>query len=395
MRPLALLASAATAALAASLAAAQAQQAPGGGRDQPAAGAAQRTAPGSDDADRRGAPSAAPQRATKGDSERSGGSGRATVGRGAGAQESPQRGENARTPQERSPQQRSTTGAQPRTQQQSQSEEPRSRGAESPQRGGQAQDRAAAPQRPAPARREGAAEERRERATTGRSGEPSRNEGERSGTAREERARSERQAERSAQRGELRLSGEQRERVTTRFSTRIESMDVRPVARRDINVTIGIGAIVPASVRFYPVPADVIAIYPQFRGHRFVLVEDEIVIVEPRSRRVVAVLPHSGRAAARGERATTGAASAGVRIRLSPQERETIRTVVLRERICRIEQRLDFSIGIPLPRTIEVCEFPQEVVAAVPAVRPFRFVVREDDVVIVDSDRRRVVEVID
>jgi len=51
---------------------------------------------------------------------------------------------------------------------------------------------------------------------------------------------------------------------------------------------------VPRSIRLYSVPADVIAVYPQYRNYRFVLVEDEIVIVEPQSYNVVTVLPISG-----------------------------------------------------------------------------------------------------
>jgi hypothetical protein len=170
-------------------------------------------------------------------------------------------------------------------------------------------------------------------------------------------------------------------------------MNVRPIARSSLSVSIGVA--VPRSVRVYAVPREIVAIYPRFRGHSFVLVEDEIVILEPGSRRIVAVLPHSGGAQAMRSTTTTGVAAAGPRIRLSTEERQRIRTIVLREPACRFEQRFDFFIGIPLPRTVEVCEFPREVVTAVPEIRSYRFMVRGDEVVIVDPDERRVVEVID
>jgi hypothetical protein len=148
-------------------------------------------------------------------------------------------------------------------------------------------------------------------------------------------------------------------------------------------------------VRAYAVPSDIVAIYPRFRGHRFVVVEDEIVIIEPRRNRVVTVLPMGDRRAARSTvRETTGTASAGPRLSLSQQERETIRTVVMREPACRLEQRLDFVLFIPVPRTVELCELPSQIVSEVPEVSRYRYIVRGDEVALVDPEDYRVIEVI-
>jgi hypothetical protein len=195
-------------------------------------------------------------------------------------------------------------------------------------------------------------------------------------------------------RGAMRLSDEQRTRVTARFSNSIDRMNVRPLARSQISVSIG--ATIPRSVRAYAVPSSIVSIYPRFRGHRFVVVEDEIVIIEPRSHRIVSVLPMSGerRTARSTVRETTGAAAAGSRLRLSQQERETIRTVVMREPACRLEQRLDFVLFIPVPRTVEICELPPQIVSDVPEVSRYRYVVRGDEVALVDPQNYSVVEVI-
>jgi hypothetical protein len=194
--------------------------------------------------------------------------------------------------------------------------------------------------------------------------------------------------------GEVSLSGEQRERVSTRFASHIDSMNVRSVSRSQVSVSIG--ASIPSSVRLYPVPSDVIAIYPRFRGHQFVVVEDEIVIIEPRTRRIVTTIPRSGGAvASRSSRTTTGAADTADRIRLSPEQRRVIRTIVVQEPVCRYEQRIDFFIGIPLPSTAKVCEFPERAVSEVPEIRRYRYMVRDEEVIVVDpDDERRVVEVI-
>ena len=62
------------------------------------------------------------------------------------------------------------------------------------------------------------------------------------------------------------------------------------VAPAKLNISIRVGARVPANVHFYPVPQEVIVIYPEWRGHMYFIVNDEIIIVDSRHR-IIAVLP--------------------------------------------------------------------------------------------------------
>ena len=197
--------------------------------------------------------------------------------------------------------------------------------------------------------------------------------------------------DRADRRSPMSISDEQRVRISARFSERIDRMNVRPLSRSQISVAVG--AKVPRSVHLYAVPREIVEIYPEFRRHRFVLVDDEIVIVEPSDYRVVAMLPRADDSRSSGS--TTGAAVSGPRVRLTQDDRRVIRTVVMREPSCRLEQRLDFFIGIPLPRTVEICEFPEAIVSEVPEIRSYRYVVRGNEIVLVDPDEHRVVEVID
>jgi hypothetical protein len=201
-------------------------------------------------------------------------------------------------------------------------------------------------------------------------------------------------SEQTTARGSLQMSQDQRARVTARFSQSIDRMNVRPLSRA--NISVSIGAPLPRSVRFYPVPRDIVAIYPQFRSHRFVLVDDEIVIIEPRSRRVVTVLQRDGgsRVSRSVSRETTGSAAPGTRLTLEPRVREEIRTVVMSQPACRLEQRVDFFLFVPLPRTVEVCELPQQIITDAPELRGYRYVVRGDEIGLVDPDDHRIVEVI-
>jgi hypothetical protein len=80
------------------------------------------------------------------------------------------------------------------------------------------------------------------------------------------------------------LSGEQR----TKISTVIRGEHVQPVT--NVNFSISVGTRVPRDVSFHPLPAEVVTYYPEWRGYEFILVNDQIVVVDPRSFEIVAVL---------------------------------------------------------------------------------------------------------
>jgi uncharacterized protein DUF1236 len=58
----------------------------------------------------------------------------------------------------------------------------------------------------------------------------------------------------------------------------------------NVNFNISVGAVVPASVHFYPVPARIVEIYPEWRGYEVVLVHGRYVIVRPQTREIVYII---------------------------------------------------------------------------------------------------------
>ena len=52
-----------------------------------------------------------------------------------------------------------------------------------------------------------------------------------------------------------------------------------------------VGGAVPQAVHLNRLPAGVIEFAPQYRGYEYVLVGDDILIVDPRTHRIVAVIP--------------------------------------------------------------------------------------------------------
>ncbi len=80
------------------------------------------------------------------------------------------------------------------------------------------------------------------------------------------------------------LSTEQRTRITTVIR------DQHVERLNNVNFSISVGTRVPREVRFHPLPTEVVTIYPEWRGYEFILVGDQIVVVDPRTFEIVAVL---------------------------------------------------------------------------------------------------------
>jgi hypothetical protein len=59
------------------------------------------------------------------------------------------------------------------------------------------------------------------------------------------------------------------------------------VSRADFPVAVG--TVVPTSVRIVEVPEVIVEVYPEWRGHMYFVVEDQIIIVD-RDHRILAVL---------------------------------------------------------------------------------------------------------
>ncbi len=83
--------------------------------------------------------------------------------------------------------------------------------------------------------------------------------------------------------GATKLSTEQRSKIITI----VRQHKVEPA---HLNVSVSVGTRVPESVHFYPLPVEVIAIYPEWRGYDYILVGSEILVVDPRTHEIVAIL---------------------------------------------------------------------------------------------------------
>ena len=174
--------------------------------------------------------------------------------------------------------------------------------------------------------------------------------------------------------GRVQVSEQQRTDIRQRLvkDTRLE--------KTRINVTVNVGRTIPRSVRLHVLPVAIVAIAPTYRGYQYALLEDEtIVIVDPRTYVVVDVISSGGPHRAQ--------------LTLSTEDRRFILSTLPRNRTADVRVRL--ALGAEVPRSVELLAFPAAVVERVPEVRRYRYIVVEDDIVVVDPNDYGVVMVIE
>ena len=81
------------------------------------------------------------------------------------------------------------------------------------------------------------------------------------------------------------LSSEQRDRIKSIVTTNRTARVDNP------NFDVRVGVRVPRTVHVVPLPEEIVRIVPQYRGFDYILVRNEILIIDPDTYEVVAVLP--------------------------------------------------------------------------------------------------------
>ena len=150
----------------------------------------------------------------------------------------------------------------------------------------------------------------------------------------------------------------------------------------NVNISINVGTRLPRSVRLVALPAAIVAIVPEYRTYRYVVVNDQVCIVEPNSFEIVEIIPAaSGQTASR-----TGQVA---RLVLTDEER----TIILREVDTVGGSTMGLGAiaeGAEVPRDVRVQAFPDVVVQKVPKVKGYKFFTAENRVAIVDPQGSKV-----
>jgi hypothetical protein len=256
-------------------------------------------------------------------------------------------------------QQRSRAAEQQQQQRARASEQQRSRAAEQPR----ANERRQAEERQRGERQRGAEQRKGPdgRDRPGQMGQPDMRQGA-TRTARYDQVRQER----------TKLSVDQRTRLRQAFPTGRDRVSRVHFTRR-------VGTRIPRSVALFAVPAAVFAIFPYYRDYRYTVIDDTICIVDPATYEIVDVLDE-------GAYPPAPLRPQLAELHLSPSERELVLDSISPD-FPQAPVQLRMALGAEIPGGVELHEFAPLVVDRVQKLREFRFLVAQDQLVIVGPDR--------
>ncbi|HXF55016.1 MAG TPA: DUF1236 domain-containing protein [Hyphomicrobiaceae bacterium] len=173
------------------------------------------------------------------------------------------------------------------------------------------------------------------------------------------------------------LSQEER----TRIRTTIRQRNVRQVT--NVNFSISVGTRVPRTVTLHALPREVLEIVPHYRGYRYFVISDRICIVDPATYEIVYIIDESG------------PPSHSARLVLTDSERQFVLSRLDLDRPSAIDVDIRLALGAEIPSRVEIHAFPDEIVATIPKLREYRYVVVDRRVAIVDPNGRDVALVIE
>ena len=158
-------------------------------------------------------------------------------------------------------------------------------------------------------------------------------------------------------------------------------------ARTDINIRVNVGERLPERVRPRRLPDDIVTIVPEYRGYDYTVVNDEIAIVDPRSREIVDVIPQGGVTADRGYGVDR------TRIVLSDDQRQILRRAATSSGT--VGSTVSSSSGSSGPTCLSLQRVPDEIARSNPELASYQYLAIGDQVVLIDPQNQKVVQVID
>jgi hypothetical protein len=82
-------------------------------------------------------------------------------------------------------------------------------------------------------------------------------------------------------------------------------------------------------------------------------------------------------------------------LELTPVQRRTVYRTIVRERVAPAQPTVEYRVGTRVPENVRLYSVPQEVAVEVPAIRPYKYMVVNDRVVLIDPATSEVVAELD
>jgi len=173
--------------------------------------------------------------------------------------------------------------------------------------------------------------------------------------------------------------------ISKENASRIADTLMATASPQNVNINVSVGGLLPGEVDLRPLPPAVVELVPEYRGYDYVVVNEEIFIVEPSTRRVVEIIREGG---------PTQAMEGPPRINLTEAQQRMLFEAVRREGVPEAPMRAELADGATVPVDVTLEPVPQAVVVQIPMIERYRLFVANDEVVLVDPDTREVVDVV-
>jgi hypothetical protein len=146
------------------------------------------------------------------------------------------------------------------------------------------------------------------------------------------------------------------------------------ISRGQVNGALAIGSRIPRRHRLHRFAPALLALVPAYAAYRYLIVDDTICVVDPDTYAIVDVIPSSIEQAGPAQRPA---------LTLSADQMRCIYSSTPKDQ-ARADLRIRLALGAEIPRNVELFGFPEEGLACAPELAGYRYILVEDDVVIVD-----------
>ena len=148
------------------------------------------------------------------------------------------------------------------------------------------------------------------------------------------------------------------------------------ISRKQLNVALAPGSRIPRHHRLQRFAPALLALIPAYAAYRYLIVDDTICVVDPESYAIVDVIPSSI------EQAIPQSTERPPLALTADQMRCVYAAVPMDQ--TRSDLSIRLALGAEIPRNVELFAFPDEGLACAPELASYRYIVVQDDVVIVD-----------
>jgi hypothetical protein len=157
----------------------------------------------------------------------------------------------------------------------------------------------------------------------------------------------------------------------------------RSASNENINIRVNVGERLPPRVRPRPLPPEIVQIAPQYHDYEYTVINDEIAIVDPRSREVVDIIDDTGAAGGR-------MASRRDRVVITREQRDQLKQVARRT-----VGSASSSGSVSDSSCLQLQPMPEELARNNPELSQYRYLAIGDEVVLVDPRQQKIVQMID